>query len=315
VRGCLFAVRFLRCILLPRAWKDAACVLSCTFIWCISFLVSPNTFEQYGQTGAGKTHTLGNARAGSIGIIPRAAAEIFSAVESDSNNRYDITLSYLQIYCEQIQDLLRPENGENLTVREDSGGGVHVPALTSVQVSSLQDCLKLQQLGERNRTVAFTQLNAHSSRSHAVLILTVVKRRADSSGQGNEDATDPQQATTTSHSSIISPKARRVQIGKLYLVDLAGSERLKKSGSTGIRASEAKHINLSLTTLGMCVNARATGNAAHVPFRDSKLTRQVQVDGRFALPEAKVVCAPATASRTFFPDVASQRSIYITHRV
>lgn len=221
------------------------------------------TVLAYGQTGAGKTHTLGCApKADSIGIIPRAISEVFAQVNDDPMSEYEISLSYLQVYCEKIQDLLCPENGENLAIREDTGGSVHVAGLTAARVASLQDCLQLMQLGNRNRKVAFTALNAKSSRSHAVLTLNVVKR---SRGLDCSKPSDPNEEANA--------MARRVRIGRLYLVDLAGSERLKKSGSTGQRASEAKHINLSLTTLGKCINARATGANTHVPFRDSKLTR------------------------------------------
>ena len=163
------------------------------------------TILAYGQTGAGKTHTLSSIRTESIGIIPRAAQQVFG--EASIENGYRVRLSYLQIYCEQIQDLLRPETGDNLAIRETGDGRVCVPELSEIEVTSLDDCLRLLQLGERNRTVAFTALNAHSSRSHAVVIMTV-SRDAHGNGLGH--------------------------VGKLYLVDLAGSERLKKSKSTGI---------------------------------------------------------------------------------
>jgi hypothetical protein len=201
------------------------------------------TILAYGQTGAGKTHTLGSIKPESIGIIPRAAQDIFQQTDP---TEYDVRLSYLQIYCEQIQDLLRPEAGDNLTVRECRRGQVTVPELSEMAVTCLDDCLRLIQLGDRNRTVAFTALNAQSSRSHAVVMFTVTRK------QGGKKTT-----------------------GKLFLVDLAGSERLKKSKSVAQRAVEARAINLSLTTLGKCVSARAAG-LQHVPFRDSKLTRLLQ---------------------------------------
>jgi len=163
------------------------------------------TILAYGQTGAGKTHTLSSIRTESIGVIPRAAQQIFGTASIE--NGYRVRLSYLQIYCEQIQDLLRPETGDNLAIRETGDGRVCVPDLSEIEVTSLDDCLRLLQLGERNRTVAFTALNAHSSRSHAVVIMTVSKD-AHRNGLGH--------------------------VGRLYLVDLAGSERLKKSKSTGI---------------------------------------------------------------------------------
>ncbi|PRW45489.1 Kinesin-related 3 [Chlorella sorokiniana] len=212
------------------------------------------TLMAYGQTGAGKTYSLSSIAADAIGMIPRAAAEIFSHIEQDKIHEYTVYMSYVQLYMELIQDLLRPES-ENLQIRENEGG-VFVGGVHQQEVSNITQCLHLLHLGDRNRTTAFTALNAHSSRSHAVVMLTVIKRR---SVAGNGDA-----------------EIQRVKVGKLFLVDLAGSERLKKSKSTGLRASEAKSINLSLTTLGMCINARADPNATHVPFRDSKLTRLLQ---------------------------------------
>lgn len=169
-------------------------------------------------------------------------------------HEYTVYMSYVQLYMELIQDLLRSES-ENLQIRENEGG-VFVSGVHQQEVQNITQCLHLLHLGDRNRPTAFTALNAHSSRSHAVIMLTVIKRRSVS---GTGEA-----------------KIQRVKVGKLFLVDLAGSERLKKSKSTGLRASEGKSINLSLTTLGMCINARADPAATHVPFRDSKLTRLLQ---------------------------------------
>jgi len=212
------------------------------------------TLMAYGMTGTGKTFTLGSIHPDAVGIIPRALGDIFDYVQADPAHAYTVTFSYLQIYCEQLQDLLCPDSGDNLPIREGAAG-VYVPNLKQIEVTSLEDCLQLLQIGARNRNVAFTALNAHSSRSHAVVIATVIQRPLVTAA---------------------GRTAPRVHVGKLYMVDLAGSERLKKSKSTGQRASEAKAINLSLTTLGMCVSARASGTAAHIPFRDSKLTRLLQ---------------------------------------
>lgn len=245
----------------------------------------------------------------------------------------------LHHFLRRAQDLLRPES-ENLQIRENEGG-VFVGGVHQQEVQNITQCLHLLSLGDRNRTTAFTALNAHSSRSHAVVMLTVIKRRSVS-GTGEAEiqrvkvrvcrcarlcarlrhSCGPPQAlaacaaanlrlwqacivlccikqhlppagsgkpwlapftyqtpSTTTHTplpAVFVHASHPVQVGKLFLVDLAGSERLKKSKSTGLRANEAKSINLSLTTLGMCINARADPNAAHVPFRDSKLTQLLQ---------------------------------------
>eukprot|EP00898_Chlorokybus_atmophyticus_P004213 jgi/Chlat1/4793/Chrsp31S04781 len=221
------------------------------------------TIMCYGQTGAGKTYTLASAYSAQVGIIPRATAEIFVAAKADWEYDFRVMMSYVQIYMEMLQDLLRPESS-NLSIREGETG-VYVAGAEEVFVQSVEDCLRLLQLGERNRTFANTKLNAHSSRSHAIVVLTVEKRLK----QGLQTRRAPKSSPATAAKQMVI-------VGKLFLVDLAGSERLKKSGSEGQRASEAKSINLSLTCLGKCINARADPNASHVPFRDSKLTRLLQ---------------------------------------
>ncbi|MEW5298893.1 MAG: hypothetical protein WDW36_001966 [Sanguina aurantia] len=223
------------------------------------------TVMAYGQTGAGKTYTLGNTDIATIGMIPRAVADIFNRAAEDAFHTFTITMSYMQIYCELIQDLLNPTS-ENLNIREDNSNGVFVAGLSEVPVAGLQECLHFMEVGERNRAFAFTHLNAHSSRSHAVVMLTVVKSRKYLTGQEMAEARKAEKEGLAT---------QKVKVGKLYLVDLAGSERLKKSKSVGQRAHEAKAINLSLSTLGMCISARAM-DQPHVPFRDSKLTRLLQ---------------------------------------
>lgn len=215
----------------------------------------------YGQTGAGKTHTLFSASPECIGLVPRAASQLFCQAAVDENFTYQVSLSFIQVYMESIQDLLRPEKSK-LAIRDTGKGksgsqGVYVDNMEEVEVNSMDECIRLLQLGDRNRSVAFTDLNAHSSRSHALVIFTVRKW----------NRLETHQKTAV---------ARNFTVGKLYLVDLAGSERLKRSGSQGLRANEARSINLSLTVLGKCINARANPNSSHIPFRDSKLTRILQ---------------------------------------
>lgn len=250
----------------------------------------------YGQTGAGKTYTLGSLDSEAIGMIPRALGEIFSSAAADSSHSYSLHLSYLQIYNESIQDLLvDPVIGggggdtgasnttggvtgrASLQIRETQEGGVTVAGARRIQVSALEDALKVLKFGDKNRSVAATLMNAHSSRSHAVVEVTIVKRKGliSSSAASSTVTTRRQSQFQQQGASSAAASLERVQVGKLFLVDLAGSERLKKSGSVGIRAEEARAINLSLTTLGMCVAARAEGRNV-VPFRDSKLTRLLQ---------------------------------------
>ncbi|KAH8966923.1 hypothetical protein BDL97_03G052000, partial [Sphagnum fallax] len=240
------------------------------------------TVMAYGQTGAGKTYTLSakHPTAHGIitaiaGIIPRSAAEIFEKADADREFEYHVSMSYIQIYMEQIQDLLRPESC-NMQIREGDNG-VFVSGVKDIKVKSVEDCMRLLMLGDQNRCFAFTKLNAHSSRSHAIVILTVEKKPARTLQRTQGYKTS---SLTTTHwpnaGSSCFGESQRVLVGKLFLVDLAGSERLKKSGSEGLRASEAMSVNLSLTCLGKCISARTDPNKTHVPFRDSKLTRLLQ---------------------------------------
>jgi hypothetical protein len=226
-------------------------------------------------------------------MIPRALGEIFSSAAADSSHSYSLHLSYLQIYKESIQDLLVETVGgggggdtgstntattgrASLQIRETQEGGVTVAGAKRIQVSSLEDALKVLKFGDKNRSVAATLMNAHSSRSHAVVEVTIVKRKGlISSAAASATVTTRRRSQYQQQDAPSTTSLERVQVGKLFLVDLAGSERLKKSGSVGIRAEEARAINLSLTTLGMCVAARAEGRNV-VPFRDSKLTRLLQ---------------------------------------
>ncbi|KAJ6701602.1 KINESIN-RELATED [Salix koriyanagi] len=190
------------------------------------------TVMAYGQTGTGKTYTLGQLGeedTAARGIMVRAMEDILADVSLETNS---VSMSYLQLYMETIQDLLNPTN-DNISIVEDpKSGDVSLPGATLVEIRNQQSFVDLLRLGEAHRFAANTKLNAESSRSHAILMVH----------------------------------------GKLVIVDLAGSERIDKSGSEGHTLEEAKSINLSLSALGKCINALAE-NSAHVPVRDSKLTR------------------------------------------
>lgn len=281
----------------------------------------------YGQTGAGKTYTLANMDPEAIGMTPRALADIFNKASQDVVNAYNVFMSYVQIYMEVIKDLLMP-SAEQLQIREDVEGvflsnvhevevrplpkcapvslqerfadqecpprGSRTHSAVRLQVKSTKDCLKLLQQGDQNRIFASTEMNAHSSRSHAIVIVTVFKRRkrATTRNENGQEVTGQygscslslrngvlQKQELTARSTplpTIHSPCRATTMGRMFLVDLAGSERLKKSKSVGLRAQEAKAINLSLTMLGMCVNAKSDPTATHIPYRDSKLTRLLQ---------------------------------------
>ncbi|KAM9607656.1 kinesin-like protein KIFC3 isoform 1-T1 [Trichechus inunguis] len=204
----------------------------------------------YGQTGAGKTYTMEGSPE-NPGINQRALQLLFSEVQEKASDwEYTITVSVAEIYNEVLRDLLGKEPQEKLEIRlcPNGSGQLYVPGLTEFQVQTLDDINKVFEFGHTNRTTEFTNLNEHSSRSHALLIVTV---------RGMDCSTG---LRTT---------------GKLNLVDLAGSERVGKSGAEGSRLREAQHINKSLSALGDVI-AALRSRQGHVPFRNSKLTYLLQ---------------------------------------
>ncbi|XP_038591274.1 LOW QUALITY PROTEIN: kinesin-like protein KIF22 [Micropterus salmoides] len=205
----------------------------------------------YGPTGAGKTHTmLGSSE--QPGVIPRAVREVFNLVKAkdeDEGWNYSIGMSYLEIYNEKVLDLLSP-GSQDLPIREDKDKNILIPGLTHTTISSFSDFDKHFVPASLNRTTASTKLNQRSSRSHAILLIKVVRTQ------------------------LALP--HRQQTGKLYLVDLAGSEDNRRTGNQGIRLKESGAINLSLFTLSKVVDSLNSGTAVRVPYRDSKLTRLLQ---------------------------------------
>uniref|UniRef100_A0A1A8FM31 Kinesin-like protein n=1 Tax=Nothobranchius korthausae TaxID=1143690 RepID=A0A1A8FM31_9TELE len=204
----------------------------------------------YGPTGAGKTHTmLGSPE--QPGVIPLAVEEVFNlvrATDQDEGWDYSVGMSYLEIYNEKVLDLLS-QNSQDLPIREDKDKNILIPGLTHTVISSCCEFDKYFVPATLKRTTASTKLNQRSSRSHAILLIKVVRTQR--------------------------PLPHRQQTGKLYLVDLAGSEDNRRTGNRGIRLKESGAINLSLFTLSKVVDAlnSATGR---VPYRDSKLTRLLQ---------------------------------------
>ncbi|KAI9065179.1 kinesin heavy chain [Trametes sanguinea] len=210
------------------------------------------TIFAYGQTGSGKTFTMMGADIDSPelkGLIPRITEQIFqSIVESDAHLEYLVKVSYMEIYLERIRDLLAPQN-DNLQVHEEKSKGVYVKGLSDFYVSSAQEVYEIMRQGGAARVVSSTNMNAESSRSHSIFLITIQQRNTETGAQKN---------------------------GNLYLVDLAGSEKVGKTGASGQTLEEAKKINKSLSALGMVINALTDGKAKHVPYRDSKLTRILQ---------------------------------------
>ena len=210
------------------------------------------TVFAYGATGAGKTYTM-IGKEDDPGLMFITIKELFDLVaKSQSNKSYQIKVSFLEIYNETIRDLLIISN-EILDLREDAEEGIHVAGLSVIDVDSPQEVMDLLFFGNANRTQEATNVNATSSRSHAVLEIQVQQK--NKSEDVNED----------------------INIGKLSMIDLAGSERAARTQNRGIRMIEGAMINLSLLSLGNCINAlfenMSKGKNNHIPYRDSKLTR------------------------------------------
>uniref|UniRef100_F7DUN3 Kinesin-like protein n=1 Tax=Xenopus tropicalis TaxID=8364 RepID=F7DUN3_XENTR len=207
------------------------------------------TVFAYGPTGTGKTYTMLGLDS-EPGIYIRTLNDLFRAIEVSSNSLdYTVSMSYLEIYNEIIRDLLNPAGV--LELREDAKGNIQIAGITEFSTSNAEEIMEFLRKGNKQRTQEPTAANRTSSRSHAVLQVTVKQK---SKGKDiNEE----------------------VCIGKLFMVDLAGSERASQTRHCGKRMKEGAHINLSLLALGNCINALSEkgGNRTHVNFRDSKLTR------------------------------------------
>ncbi|XP_021304098.1 kinesin-like protein KIN-UA isoform X2 [Sorghum bicolor] len=222
------------------------------------------TVMAYGQTGTGKTYTvgrLGKDDPSERGIMVRALEHILSSLSFETDW---VAISYLQLYLESVHDLLAPEKTNIPIVEDAKTGEVSLPGAAIVEVKDLEHVFQLLQIGEANRHAANTKMNTESSRSHAILIIHLqrsTRRKEENSSSLYIDRRD-----------TFPDDLPLVLKSKLLIVDLAGSERIDKSGSEGHMIEEAKFINLSLTSLGKCINALAE-NSPHIPTRDSKLTR------------------------------------------
>ncbi|BGP32653.1 hypothetical protein JCM10296v2_004434 [Rhodotorula toruloides] len=233
------------------------------------------TVFAYGQTGSGKSHTMMGPDIDNPemkGIIPRITEQIFaSIIASPANIEYLVKVSYMEIYMEKIRDLLSPEN-DNLPVHEDKQRGVYVKNLSEFYVGNSAEVYEVMRQGGSARAVSATNMNAESSRSHSIFVITIQARNTETGTQ---------------------------KTGSLYLVDLAGSEKIGKTGATGQTLEEAKKINKSLSALGMVINALTDGKSSHIPYRDSKLTRILQESlGGNSRTTLIINCSPSPYNET-----------------
>lgn len=238
---------------------DSSCTQSHIYDYSIHDTVNDilngynGTILAYGQTGAGKSYTMLGPSINddsTKGLIPRISDEIFNQIKTKGSKEieYSVSLSIMEIYMEQINDLLVNDNTK-LSIHEDRDNGVYVKGLSHAFISNTTDLYKLLKLGISHRTSSITNMNIESSRSHAIFQIKLdMKNLKDGS----------------------------IKRSNLFLVDLAGSEKVDKTGAVGQTLKEAQTINSSLSALGNVIYALTDHKSTHIPYRDSKITRILQ---------------------------------------
>ncbi|XP_027736171.1 kinesin-like protein KIF27 isoform X5 [Empidonax traillii] len=220
------------------------------------------TVFAYGQTGSGKTYTIGGDHIASVavdekGIIPRAIQELFQHISENRNINFYVKVSYIEVYKEELRDLLELETSvKELHIREDEKGNTVIVGAKEFQVECADEVISLLESGNAARHTGTTQMNEHSSRSHAIFTISICQKQYAES-QKNTDA------------------ARDLIASKFHFVDLAGSERVAKTGNTGERFKESIQINSGLLALGNVISALGDPKrkSVHIPYRDAKITR------------------------------------------
>ncbi|XP_030178050.1 kinesin-like protein KIF21A isoform X9 [Lynx canadensis] len=251
------------------------------------------TVFAYGQTGAGKTYTMGTGFDVNIieeeqGIISRAVKHLFKSIEEKKHTAiknglpppdFKVNAQFLELYNEEVLDLFdttrdidAKNKKSNIRIHEDSTGGIYTVGVTTRTVNTESEMMQCLKLGALSRTTASTQMNVQSSRSHAIFTIHLCQTRMC-----------PQiDAENVTDNKVISESSQMNEFetltAKFHFVDLAGSERLKRTGATGERAKEGISINCGLLALGNVISALGdkSKRATHVPYRDSKLTRLLQ---------------------------------------
>ena len=252
------------------------------------------TVFAYGQTGSGKTYTMGTSaeNVGSeyeFGIVPRAMAQIFKLIaekkQATRGIEFYLRVQFLEVYGEEIRDLLDPSGNKSVSIRDAANGdGVTVVGACEELVKSSQDMLGALERGSLCRTTGSTNMNNHSSRSHAIFTIIIEqhiprqsplspdKAQSNECENGNEEGKEGKEE---------DDGEVEYRTAKFHFVDLAGSERAKRTGATGTRLREGININMGLLALGNVISAlgdetKRNQKGLHVPYRSSKLTRMLQ---------------------------------------
>uniref|UniRef100_A0AC11AUN5 Kinesin family member 27 n=1 Tax=Ovis aries TaxID=9940 RepID=A0AC11AUN5_SHEEP len=245
------------------------------------------TVFAYGQTGSGKTYTIGGGHVASVvegqkGIIPRAIQEIFQNISGKPSIDFNIKVSYIEVYKEDLRDLLELETSvKDLHIREDEKGNTVIVGAKECQVESADEVMSLLEMGNAARHTGTTQMNEHSSRSHAIFTISLCQ--VDKNRKAAEDG------SWHSHRHIVS---------KFHFVDLAGSERVTKTGNTGERFKESIQINSGLLALGNVISALGDPRkkSSHIPYRDAKITRLLKDSLGGSAKTVMITCVSPSSS-------------------
>ncbi|NXL38812.1 KIF27 protein, partial [Glaucidium brasilianum] len=227
------------------------------------------TVFAYGQTGSGKTYTIGGGHIASVaedekGIIPRAIQELFHHISENHNIDFHVKVSYIEVYKEELRDLLELQTSvKELHIREDEKGNTVIVGAKEFQVECADEVITLLESGNAARHTGTTQMNEHSSRSHAIFTISICQKQSAESQKNTDAAQDS------------SWKSVQMIASKFHFVDLAGSERVTKTGNTGERFKESIQINSGLLALGNVISALGDPKrrSVHIPYRDAKITR------------------------------------------
>ncbi|XP_044942003.1 kinesin-like protein KIF27 isoform X2 [Mustela putorius furo] len=245
------------------------------------------TVFAYGQTGSGKTYTIGGGHVASVvegqkGIIPRAIQEIFQNISENPSIDFSIKVSYIEVYKEDLRDLLELETSmKDLHIREDEKGNTVIVGAKECQVESADEVMSLLEMGNAARRTGTTQMNEHSSRSHAIFTISICQ--VEKNIEAGEDG------SWYSHRQIVS---------KFHFVDLAGSERVTKTGNTGERFKESIQINSGLLALGNVISALGDPRrkSSHIPYRDAKITRLLKDSLGGSAKTVMITCVSPSSS-------------------
>ncbi|XP_073736769.1 kinesin-like protein KIF27 isoform X2 [Callorhinus ursinus] len=245
------------------------------------------TVFAYGQTGSGKTYTIGGGHVASVvegqkGIIPRAIQEIFQNISENPSIDFSIKVSYIEVYKEDLRDLLELETSmKDLHIREDEKGNTVIVGAKECQVESADEVMSLLEMGNAARHTGTTQMNEHSSRSHAIFTIGICQ--VEKNVEAGEDG---------------SWYSRRQIVSKFHFVDLAGSERVTKTGNTGERFKESIQINSGLLALGNVISALGDPRrkSSHIPYRDAKITRLLKDSLGGSAKTVMITCVSPSSS-------------------